>query len=243
MVWMRRRCAISADSSMPLQHALAHLRRRLDGEGDGEDFFRLLHRLQQLDVAAHQQLGLARAGGRLDDERAPRVEGGGAGPGRGSAATSRPYGSRCGAWADRRAAAAEAGASDRRRAARRRAEAVSCRSPRRRFNTAVLARRARAGARTRDDEHARLHGPRAAQNVRGHERAVLGEAQGGAARCCELVASLRPFCLGISRLRIEVTNCDLKFARMPRQVERRSRRESARDALERLVEALRARPV
>ena len=34
---------------------------------------------EQRDVAPHQELGLARAGGRLDDERAPRVERGGAG--------------------------------------------------------------------------------------------------------------------------------------------------------------------
>src|SRR5581483_649092 len=56
------------------EHALSHLRRRLDGEGDGDDLFGLLDRGEQADVALHQELRLARAGRRLDDEGAARVE-------------------------------------------------------------------------------------------------------------------------------------------------------------------------
>src|SRR5204862_5548714 len=52
----------------------SHLRRRLDGEGDGDDLLGLLDRGEEADVALHQELGLARAGGRLDDERAAHVE-------------------------------------------------------------------------------------------------------------------------------------------------------------------------
>jgi hypothetical protein len=51
-----------------VENPLAHLRRRLDGEGDGEDFLGLLHDAEQVDVALHQELGLARARRRLDDE-------------------------------------------------------------------------------------------------------------------------------------------------------------------------------
>ena len=58
------------------ENPAAHLGRRLDGEGDGYHLLGLLHRAEEPDVALHQQLGLARAGGRLDDERAARVEGG-----------------------------------------------------------------------------------------------------------------------------------------------------------------------
>ena len=61
------------------QHPLAHLRRRLDGEGDGDDLFGLFDERKQFHETANQKLGLARARGRLDDERAPRVEGGFAG--------------------------------------------------------------------------------------------------------------------------------------------------------------------
>ena len=57
-----------------LQNPLAHFRRRLAGEGDGEDLFRALDGLQQADVALHQQLGLPRPRRRLDDERARDVE-------------------------------------------------------------------------------------------------------------------------------------------------------------------------
>src|SRR5260221_429897 len=57
---MRSRSAARADSRSSL---------------DGADLFGLLHRAEQADVALHQELGLARAGGRLDDERAARVEG------------------------------------------------------------------------------------------------------------------------------------------------------------------------
>src|SRR6185503_15445979 len=58
------------------EHPLPHLGGGLDGEGDGDHLFRLLHYRKDLQEAAHQELGLARASGRLDDERAPRVEGG-----------------------------------------------------------------------------------------------------------------------------------------------------------------------
>ena len=61
------------------ENAPPHLGRRLDGEGDGYNLLGLLHRAEEADVALHQQLGLARAGGRLDDEGAARVEGGFAG--------------------------------------------------------------------------------------------------------------------------------------------------------------------
>ena len=61
------------------ENAPPHLGRRLDGEGDGYHLLGLLHRAEEPDVALHQELGLPRAGGRLDDERAPRVEGGFAG--------------------------------------------------------------------------------------------------------------------------------------------------------------------
>src|SRR5205823_8943174 len=58
------------------ENPAAHLARRLDGEGDGYHLLGLLHRAEEPDVALHQELGLARAGGRLDDEGAARVEGG-----------------------------------------------------------------------------------------------------------------------------------------------------------------------
>ena len=72
MVWMRRRWRDLAGVRQLREHALAHLGRRLDGEGDGDDLFGLLHRAEQADVALHQQLGLARARRRLDDEGAAR---------------------------------------------------------------------------------------------------------------------------------------------------------------------------
>jgi hypothetical protein len=56
------------------QNPFSHLGRGLDGEGYGDDLLGLLHRLEERDEALDQELGLARAGGRLDDERAPRVE-------------------------------------------------------------------------------------------------------------------------------------------------------------------------
>src|SRR2546425_8341139 len=56
------------------QNPLAHLGGGLDGEGDGEDLLGLFHHAEELDVALHQQVGLARAGGRLDDEGARDVE-------------------------------------------------------------------------------------------------------------------------------------------------------------------------
>jgi hypothetical protein len=48
--------------------ALAHLAGRLVGEGDGDDFLGLVGDRQQAQVALRQQLGLAGAGRRLDDE-------------------------------------------------------------------------------------------------------------------------------------------------------------------------------
>ena len=48
--------------------ALAHFAGRLVGEGDGDDLFGLVSNRQQPQVALGQQLGLAGAGRRLDDE-------------------------------------------------------------------------------------------------------------------------------------------------------------------------------
>src|SRR5882762_10514338 len=56
------------------KHALAHLRRGLLGEGDGENFLGLFDDLQQFQEAAHQQLGFPGAGRCLDDEGALYVE-------------------------------------------------------------------------------------------------------------------------------------------------------------------------
>src|SRR5204863_6796200 len=56
------------------EDALSHLRRRLDGEGDGDELLGLLDRAEEADVALHQELGLPRAGRRLNDERAAHVE-------------------------------------------------------------------------------------------------------------------------------------------------------------------------
>ena len=58
-----------------LQHAGAHLGRRLGSEGDGENLFRVFHPLQQFQVARHQQARLAGAGGRLHQERPRGVHG------------------------------------------------------------------------------------------------------------------------------------------------------------------------
>ncbi len=52
-----------------LRDAAAHLAGRLVGEGDGDDFFGLVDHRQQAQIALRQQLGLAGAGRRLDDER------------------------------------------------------------------------------------------------------------------------------------------------------------------------------
>jgi hypothetical protein len=68
----RRRFRVRARQR--LQHAVAHLARRLVGEGDRQNFLRVIDAREQYQVAAHQQLGLAGAGRRLHDERACRVE-------------------------------------------------------------------------------------------------------------------------------------------------------------------------
>ena len=57
-----------------LEHALAHLGRGLARERDGDDLLGLDHRVEQREIALDQELGLARAGRRLDDERARRIE-------------------------------------------------------------------------------------------------------------------------------------------------------------------------
>ena len=46
---------------------MAHFRRRLVGESEGDDFLGRLDRRQQREKALRQQFGLARAGRRLDD--------------------------------------------------------------------------------------------------------------------------------------------------------------------------------
>ncbi len=51
-----------------LRDAAAHLAGRLVGEGDGDDFLGLVDSGQEAQVALRQQLGLARARRRLDDE-------------------------------------------------------------------------------------------------------------------------------------------------------------------------------
>ena len=58
-----------------LQDALAHLRGRLAGEGDRQDFLRRLDHGQQPEVAFDQQGGLARTGRGLDDDRTLRFDG------------------------------------------------------------------------------------------------------------------------------------------------------------------------
>jgi hypothetical protein len=62
-----------------LQHAAPHLGGGLDGEGDGDDLLGLLDHREKLEIAAHEKLGLARARGGLDDERARGIERGVAG--------------------------------------------------------------------------------------------------------------------------------------------------------------------
>ena len=56
------------------QHAAAHLGGGLARERDGDDLLGLLHRREQREIALDQELGLARARRRLDDERLRRVE-------------------------------------------------------------------------------------------------------------------------------------------------------------------------
>jgi len=55
--------------------ALAHLRRRLVGEGQGDDLLGFLDVLQQRQEALRQQLGFAGPGRGLDDEAAAGVDG------------------------------------------------------------------------------------------------------------------------------------------------------------------------
>jgi hypothetical protein len=53
---------------------MAHLGCSLAREGHRDDFLGLVNRCQQHQQALGQQLGLARAGRRLDDETARRIE-------------------------------------------------------------------------------------------------------------------------------------------------------------------------
>jgi len=57
-----------------LQHPHAHLRRRFLRKGDRDDLLGRIHAREQRKVALDEQLGLARAGRRLDDEGARGVE-------------------------------------------------------------------------------------------------------------------------------------------------------------------------
>ncbi len=68
----------------PGVQALPHLRRRLAGEGDGQQLGRLRSRQQQPDHARHQQPGLAAAGAGLHHGIAGGVQGGEEGMGHGS---------------------------------------------------------------------------------------------------------------------------------------------------------------
>src|SRR3990170_1515125 len=96
MVWMRNRAGLSLmrqprarefvraplvlGPALPardhprkrLEHALAHFGCGFPGEGDGDDLLGLVHRRQKAEIALDQEFGLARAGRRLDDERARR---------------------------------------------------------------------------------------------------------------------------------------------------------------------------
>ena len=63
-----------ARAGQRLQDASAHFRGRLAREGDGDDLFRVVRRRQQAQEALRQQAGLARAGRRLHDEGALRIE-------------------------------------------------------------------------------------------------------------------------------------------------------------------------
>ena len=58
-----------------LQHAHAHLGRRLGGEGDGENLFGTRYPLQQFQIPRHQQARLAGTGRRLDQKRPRGVHG------------------------------------------------------------------------------------------------------------------------------------------------------------------------
>ncbi len=60
------------------ENALVHLGGGLAGKGHGQNFFRCLDRGQQRQEAFHQQRGLARAGRRLNDHRACRINSGAA---------------------------------------------------------------------------------------------------------------------------------------------------------------------
>src|SRR5690606_30816716 len=55
---------------------VAHLRGGLAGERDGDDLLGLFHGRKQHQISLDQQLGLARSGRCLNDERLRRVEGG-----------------------------------------------------------------------------------------------------------------------------------------------------------------------
>ena len=58
------------------EDAGAHFRSGGAGEGDGEDFFGLVDGGEEAEIAAGEEVGLAAAGGRLDDDGAADVEGG-----------------------------------------------------------------------------------------------------------------------------------------------------------------------
>jgi hypothetical protein len=57
-----------------IEHAAAHFGRGFARERDGDDLLGLLHAREQREVTLDQQLGLARAGRGLHDERARDVE-------------------------------------------------------------------------------------------------------------------------------------------------------------------------
>ena len=63
-----------------LENPRPHFGGGLVGEGQGDDLFRVLHRGQQGEETLGQQLGLAGAGGGVDDDGLPR-QGGAAGLG------------------------------------------------------------------------------------------------------------------------------------------------------------------
>jgi hypothetical protein len=58
------------------RHPVAHLRRGLAGEGDGDDLLGMIDRGEEAQVALDEQSGLAGSGRRLHDEGARRIQGG-----------------------------------------------------------------------------------------------------------------------------------------------------------------------
>ena len=66
--------AVVGRSAQRAQHAAAHFGSRFAREGDGDDLLGLLHGREQREVALDQELGLARARRRLNDERLRWIE-------------------------------------------------------------------------------------------------------------------------------------------------------------------------